>query len=163
MWSTYGSWLPGDARGFRSKHHRIHVDGDYKNPPPEGEFDRLHVHARKLLVKPAVRIAPHLRAVVGETCLERFAKETATLAAVSIGAEHVHVAFEWTPDDVRPMIGRVKKVSSHRVRGDIPGRLWGAKCHIIRVRGDAHWRSVIRYIRDHARNSWVWIADDRGA
>ncbi|HEX3314753.1 MAG TPA: hypothetical protein VHR72_07680 [Gemmataceae bacterium] len=30
--STYGSWLPGNPRGFRSRKHRIHSSGDYKNP-----------------------------------------------------------------------------------------------------------------------------------
>src|SRR4029079_6566514 len=32
-----GSWVRGDPRGWRSRHHREHVDGDYKNPPPTGE------------------------------------------------------------------------------------------------------------------------------
>jgi hypothetical protein len=31
---VYGSWLRGDPRGWRARHHREHVDGDYKNPPP---------------------------------------------------------------------------------------------------------------------------------
>ena len=35
--STYGSWLPGDQRGFRSRKHKIHSSGDYKNPPPASE------------------------------------------------------------------------------------------------------------------------------
>ena len=29
---TYGSWLRGDRRGWRARHHREHVQGDYKNP-----------------------------------------------------------------------------------------------------------------------------------
>ena len=33
---TYGAWLAGDARGFRTRHHREHVEGDYKHPPPAG-------------------------------------------------------------------------------------------------------------------------------
>ena len=36
--STYGSWLYGDKRGFRTRHHREHVDGDYKNPPSLGKY-----------------------------------------------------------------------------------------------------------------------------
>jgi hypothetical protein len=27
--STYGGWLHGDPRGFRTRHHRAHVEGDY--------------------------------------------------------------------------------------------------------------------------------------
>ncbi len=40
--STHGSWLPGNPRGFRSRNHRIHSSGDYKNPPPLGEHAGLH-------------------------------------------------------------------------------------------------------------------------
>jgi hypothetical protein len=37
--TVYGAWLYGDARGFRTRHHREHVEGDYKNPPPAGMYD----------------------------------------------------------------------------------------------------------------------------
>jgi hypothetical protein len=30
--TTYGAWLYGDQRGFRTRHHREHVDGDDKRP-----------------------------------------------------------------------------------------------------------------------------------
>ena len=30
---TYGAWLHGDERSFRTRHHREHKIGDYKNPP----------------------------------------------------------------------------------------------------------------------------------
>ncbi len=45
--SAYGPWLPGDSRGWRSRHHREHVDGDCKNPPPPGMYDGLHEVARR--------------------------------------------------------------------------------------------------------------------
>src|SRR2546430_1609317 len=34
--STYGTWLRGDPRGWRSSKHHVHVDGDYKKRPPTG-------------------------------------------------------------------------------------------------------------------------------
>ena len=37
--TTYGAWLPGDPRGFRTRHHRDHVDGDYKHRPPAGIYE----------------------------------------------------------------------------------------------------------------------------
>src|SRR5690349_5207107 len=38
---TYGTWLRGDPRGWRSRNHREHVDGDYKHPPSNGKYDPL--------------------------------------------------------------------------------------------------------------------------
>jgi len=29
---AYAEWLNGDRLGFRTHHHREHVEGDYKNP-----------------------------------------------------------------------------------------------------------------------------------
>ena len=37
--STHGNWLPGDPRGFRTRHHLEHVEGDYRNPPTPGIYD----------------------------------------------------------------------------------------------------------------------------
>jgi hypothetical protein len=41
MFHTYGAWLPGDHRGFRTRHHKKHIEGDY-NHPPEEDFSALH-------------------------------------------------------------------------------------------------------------------------
>lgn len=32
---VYGSWLRGDPRGWRSRHHREHADGDYESTSEE--------------------------------------------------------------------------------------------------------------------------------
>ena len=34
--NTYGTWLRGDPRGWRERHHRRHVEGDYKHRPAPG-------------------------------------------------------------------------------------------------------------------------------
>src|SRR5436190_1901454 len=62
---TYAAWLPGDPRGFRTRHHREHVEGDYKNPPPPGKYaDRL-ARSKKLLTQEPVKLAPEWRPMVG--------------------------------------------------------------------------------------------------
>ncbi len=44
--STYGTWLPGDPRGFRAWKHKLHSSGDYKSRPPQGEHAALQRYAR---------------------------------------------------------------------------------------------------------------------
>ena len=46
---TYGAWLHGSARGFRTRHHREHIEGDYKNPPPQGMYDDKLQRSKELL------------------------------------------------------------------------------------------------------------------
>jgi REP element-mobilizing transposase RayT len=159
QWGTYGSWLPGDPRGFRTRGGRMHVAGDYKSPPPPGMYEGLHQYAKEQLSKAPVVLSPDLRAPVGAACLEQLAKEGVVLWAISVGGEHVHAAMDCLPEGLKQMIGRVKKVSSHRIRDRIPGTVWSQGCHPVVVKDDGHWSNVIQYIRDHATNAWVWTRE----
>jgi hypothetical protein len=38
--NTKSTWLHGDRRGFRTRHHREHIEGDYRHPPPRGMCDQ---------------------------------------------------------------------------------------------------------------------------
>ena len=59
--STRRSWLHGDGRGFRSRGHRIHSSGDYKDPPPEGEHSGLLEYQRKQCAGKMIKVPRHLR------------------------------------------------------------------------------------------------------
>ena len=58
--STYGTWLRGDPRGWRSR-DREHVDGDYKRPPPKGKYDELHEQSKRLMKRARVVLNPEQR------------------------------------------------------------------------------------------------------
>ncbi len=158
-WGTYGSWLPGDPRGFRTRGHCEHVTGDYKNPPAPGKYKGLHAHAKASLKKPPVSIPPELREIVGRQCLKQLDKEGVEVFVISVDSWHVHVAVDCAAEGLKLMVGRVKKVSSHKVRDRIPGRLWQAGCHPVAVRDERHWHNVLRYILDHAPEAWVWCKE----
>jgi len=156
-WSTYGAWLPGDPRGFRTRHHRMHVDGDYRHPPPAGKYDALHAWMRSNMPRPAVVLAPELRCAAGEACVAQFAKEDVALYVISVGGQHVHAAADCPADGLKQMIGRVKKVSSHAIRRAVPGAVWAQGCALKVVRDEEHWRNVLQYVQDHAlEGAWVW-------
>src|SRR3954469_18588066 len=59
--STYGAWLRGDPRGWRARHHREHVDGDYKNPPAPGTYDRLAAYSHRIMKRERVILSPEAR------------------------------------------------------------------------------------------------------
>src|SRR5258706_3182865 len=58
MGHTYGTWLPGDPKGFRTRHHREHVEGDYKHPPPKGKYDELWNRSKDLMKRDPVYLTP---------------------------------------------------------------------------------------------------------
>jgi len=103
--TTYGSWLPGDRRGWRTWKHRRHVPGDYRNPPPEEFGEGLRRHLSTLDIDPT-RLSEDQRRQVGCWMLESFAYQEIEIIALAIGAEHCHLLGRFRPcTDVRRKVG----------------------------------------------------------
>ncbi len=158
IFCTYGSWLPGDPRGFRTRHHRMHVEGDYKNPPSPGIYEGLHAYVEGHMKKSSVTIPSSLRPIIARACIEQFAKEGIEVVVMSVGGQHVHITALCLQSGLKQAVGRAKKVSSHRICTQIPGKVWAAGCKLVLVRDDEHWANVLKYIRNH-KDAWVWSAE----
>ena len=155
---TRGSWLHGDPRGFRSRDHRIHSGGDYKNPPPKGEHARLHKFHRQH-DRPAVLLPRDWFAAVGQAARGKCEKLDAPVLAISVGPTHLHALAQWIDDvdEAGDLAGRLKQRTSHALRHVLPGRVWAEGGKPIRIRDQAHQRSVYQYILNHALDGdWVW-------
>ncbi|HYH69610.1 MAG TPA: hypothetical protein VD866_33245 [Urbifossiella sp.] len=156
---TYGAWLPGDPRGFRTRHHREHVEGDYKSPPPPGTYTDRLARSRRLLVQEPVVLAPEWRPVIGEAVREKLCRLGAEILSVAIGATHLHVQARMPPGPVpKAWLGRAKK-HAHFVVADVGwvGKLWavGGKANPIRDR--RHQVNTFHYILGHVgEGAWVW-------
>ena len=155
--STRGHWVPGDARGFRSRGTRIISTGTYDNPPPSDEHAGLRRHARSIAA-PVVKLTPEQRRAVGGAMLEKFHEMEVFVGALACAALHTHVLIRAGAADSKIIVGRAKQAASHRVRDEIPGRLWGGSSHPERiVSRERFWETVV-YIAAHADDgAWVWI------
>ncbi len=74
--NTYGKWLPGDPRGFRERHHRRHVEGDYKNPPPPGAHAERLDRSHRLMKRQAVYLNPEQRQVAARALVQKLLADT---------------------------------------------------------------------------------------
>ena len=88
--STYGTWLPGDPRGFRTFRHHEHVEGDYKNPPPQGSYDTRHAESKRKLKWPPVSLGERQRQVVLGAMVEKLRADGIELIALAVGRHHFH-------------------------------------------------------------------------
>src|SRR5271154_3034747 len=88
---TYGSWLRGDSRGWRARHHREHVDGDYMNPPPRGKYDALFAYSKSLMKRDPVRINRELRQFVLDKVVERLHQWKIEIKVASLDGNHLHL------------------------------------------------------------------------
>ena len=160
--NTKGSWLHGDARGFRSRDHRIHSSGDYRNRPPRGEHLGLNLSEH---LKSGLEVTlPHeLRAIVGRAIIEHFRSEKHRLLCVAVTKVHAHALVE-LPDHmhcVKAIVGHAKRNSSRAIKASIPGSVWSAGGTYRPVNSASHQKSAYEYILyDQGRDAWTWSGSD---
>ena len=160
--NTYGTWLPGDPRGWRERWHRRHVEGDYKDPPPAGLHEDRHERSKALLTGEAVRLNRRQRRVALEGIVEKLLDRDTELLAASVDAIHYHILARFADDHVRGPVGLAKKNASFLLREHgLPGTVWARKCRALPVADRAHQLNVYRYILAHAnKGACVWTFRD---
>jgi REP element-mobilizing transposase RayT len=177
--TTYGAWLRGDGRGWRSRHHREHVDGDYKNPPPAGKYSRLLRYTKFIMKRDAVILDEAQRRAAAEKIAEALAYHNVQFVDLCVSPTHFHVLCRFEPISPgiaipglklnpgatrirtpRHLIGIAKKESARHLSklGLLrPGGAWAVRCKCKPVRDRRHQLRVTRYIRAHVkRGAIVW-------
>jgi REP element-mobilizing transposase RayT len=156
--TTYGAWLPGDPRGFRTRHHRDHVDGDYKSPPPVGVYESFALKNAEELKHEPVSLNSVQRETVGKALKERLDELDASVIAVSVSSQHIHILVKLPPTLVRTQVGDAKKHAWFTLRDTgWTTKLWGKRGKYLRIRDRKHQLNVYYYILRHAeQGAWVW-------
>lgn len=160
MGHTYGTWLPGDPKGFRTRHHREHIVGDYKNPPPKGMYDKRHQHAKGLMKRDPIFLTPEQRLPVVRLLVESLQRRNFDIATACVTDVHFHILARIPDHHPRHWIGVAKKESSHYAReADLapPGGLWAARSKTLPIHSRPHQINTARYIFDHQKEGGaVW-------
>jgi hypothetical protein len=159
MGNTYGTWLPGDRRGFRTDSHKHHIPYDYKHKPPPGFYDRLNRRAKGLMARSPVylRTVEQRRRAL-EELIASLLRRDIEIAVASIDRIHMHVLARFPDHNPRHWLGIAKNESSHycRATGHAPaGGLWAAKSECKPVTGPAHYDNALGYIADHVNRGAV--------
>ena len=125
--STHRSWLHSSPRGFRTRWHRIHSSGDYKNPPPPKEHQGLHEYQLKRAKGPRVEVPADLRLELCHIIVLKLLQLGCNVLTVSTGKTHTHALAEVPADlsRVRQIGGKCKAARSTRIRKAMPGTIWG--------------------------------------
>ncbi len=155
---THNSWLPGDARGFRSRDHDIHSTGDHRHPPPPLEHEALRMYQRDKTT-PAITLDEQARTQIGLSIISHFQLLRQRLLALAVASWHVHLLARMSADScvVKSDIGRIKRTASLAVNETLPGRVWARGCGLAPIRDEAHQRHAYHYILAHRlEKAWVW-------
>jgi REP element-mobilizing transposase RayT len=160
--STKSSWLHGDKRGFRSRKHRIHSSGDYKNPPPPQEHEGLHEFHKKRS-RTEVHIPEEKRAIIGRAFLRELELQGYLVLAMAVAKVHLHALLEAPHEisEVKKIIGEAKRTSSRMVCESIPGGVWGEGGKFKPVMDKKHCESGHDYIiYEQGPTAWTWSFRD---
>jgi hypothetical protein len=157
--TTYGAWLYGDARGFRTRHHREHIVGDYKNPPPSGMYAEKERRSRALLKTPPVELTGIWQDRVGTALWQEFTRQGAWVLVIAVASQHVHVLVKLNRGQHRQLTGRAKRFATLALKErGWQGHLWGVRSKAVLIRDRRHQVNAFRYIVNHAREgAWVRI------
>jgi len=160
--NTYGTWMHGDARGWRSRHGRDHPVGDYKNPPPRGMYERLDKSSRGAMKAAPVFLRPAQRAVGGREMVWRLLDLEVEMLALSLDRVHYHALARFPDSRVRHWMGLAKKHASFVLSAHgLKGRVWTRKCGVLPIRDRAHQVNVFHYVVDHGKKgAFVWTFRD---
>lgn len=160
MGHTYGTWLPGDRRGFRTRHHREHVEGDYKNPPPKGKYDATFERSRQLMKRDPIYLSRKQRTLVTKLLVESLQRRDLDVAVACVTDVHFHILARFADHNPRHWIGVAEKESSHHAKQAQlapAGGIWAVRSKSLPARSRTHQLNAARYIFDHrCQGGAVW-------
>ncbi len=142
-WTTYGSWLPGDSRGYVDR-HRTH--GEIIDAPDP----RLQGFARKLLVGDEIVLDGPMRRLVREAILEAVSYHGWAVHALQVRSNHVHIVI--SAADVSPgkVMGTLKARASRALNDERIRRNWwtreGSKKNVFT---EKELSAAIEYVQGH--------------
>ncbi len=161
-WTTYGSWLPGDDRGFVSNFADAHGKGHRRNGPgslPASAHPGLAASAKVAMAGPAVRLtADQARDVLGQF------HETAThrgwsLLAAAVMGSHAHVVAGVGGNPAPgTLLQGFKAYASRRLNRSAGGvtMWWTEGGSTVILPDDAAARAAVAYVERQAHPLALW-------
>jgi len=150
-WTTYGTWLPGDNRGWVAK------PGQFREP--DGE---LRTDARRYMTEPALTLDAERRRIVENTIADHCRIRGWHLHAVSARTQHVHVVVSAPGRQPEQVMDQLKAWCSRRHKEHEQSRPSAAK-HVRQnwwtQRGSKRWlfdsdsvEAAVLYVREGQGN-----------
>ena len=142
-WTTYGTWLPGDERGWVEKHQQGTQSGD----------PNRYASAVQLLKEPPVILNPLQRQLVEETIAKHCAFRGWTLHAVNARSNHIHVVVTAPGMNPKEVMAQFKAWCSRRLneqeRAGLNQKKWWTQYGSKKWINDENYlQNAIRYVKE---------------
>jgi len=166
--TTYGSWLPGDARGHWSTAWDDRIGYVEPHALHEGDAVRERI-AQSRMTKPRVILTDKTIRIVADTLAACEADSPWSIAAASIEPTHMHILMTHSPLDLDRTVKWLTQNTTKAVheQTDHQGPIWTKGSWREFIFDVSHWRRVIEYIEQHnvrrglAPRPYAFISESR--
>lgn len=156
--NTYGAWLPGDTRGWTTRHNRV-AGACTEVPDPDREHP-LRRYARESMTRDAVSLSIDARTCARDSLLAAFHFHNIEVIILAVTEHHFHILARFPDHNPRKWAGIAKKESARalsRAHLAPPGGVWAVRAHCEPIADRAHQLQVAQYIADHAvEGAAIW-------
>jgi hypothetical protein len=154
--TTYGSWLPGDPRGFQTYRGREYVPPPARYAKPgEPTYDAAPYRQRWEKARQVSSAMVKLSLAEVELVLPAIVKEVNLLPLIprilAVDNTHLHLIAQFGALLIRPTMGRLKSAGTGAIPnpGDRP-RVWTDGCHMKSLPNRRALETAIAYVQRHA-------------
>jgi len=112
-WTTYGTWLQGDKRGF------------VKNGKIRPSDKPLNVSNRQKLSKKPIKLSKNHRRQVADAIFEKSKQLNQKIYALSVSSSHIHIVAEYIRKPIGEIVTHYKNAAQADLRKmGLTGRIW---------------------------------------
>lgn len=163
-WTTYGTWLPGDSRGFvapiqddsgQQVIHNVH------GTPYDADMPRLRAYAQRLQKQPTVWLTVEQAEVVSQQFHETAHIRNWHLHTFAIMSNHVHLVVEVDEEvSASKLLGDFKAYTTRKLRAlatTLDARFWTEKGSTRLLPDDQALENAIHYVANQKKPLVVFV------
>jgi len=137
-WTTYGTWLQGDKRGYVR---------DGKIFPADTGLEEAN---KKLQKSGLVRLTPKQKRIVEEAVLKEAKRIGQKILALAVCSNHIHLVASKGKESIENAVSRYKNVSSSALKKTgLTKRIWTRGFDKRFCFSSEHLEQKIKYVRHH--------------
>jgi hypothetical protein len=165
-WSTYGSWLPGDPRGFQTWRGKEYIPPPKRYAKPgEKTYDSKKYATRfqsvNAMVPEPVKLTPGQRQCTVDAVVAEIAKLPLVPAALAVSSEHCHLLSKFGKLPIRPTVGVLKGEATKALHADgfDSERIWSDGSHMKSKNEGQEFEIALKYIVQHVNEGatvFIW-------
>ena len=145
-WTTYGTWLPGDAKGW-VRHGDDTRYTLYRSPDP-----KIETHAKALMKQKPVILDKQLRGIVERTIRESCQYKNWHIHALNVRTNHIHLVItsrDETPEQVMTTLkGWASRKLNQRISKTNNRRWWTRHGSTRYINSESSLLQTIEYVHN---------------